>query len=256
MWLCSPETAAAAALAGVITDPRTLEDSHGITYARPAMPERFARIDDMLQAPLPPEEVAQVELVKGPNISTLPEFTPIEDDLRVPALLVMGDDVSTDEIMPAGSRVLPFRSNIPAISEFSFSRIDETYAERAKGGTRGHVVVAGENYGQGSSREHAVIAPRHLGLRAVIATSFARIHWQNLANFGILALEFADPSDLAQVSTGDMVVLDGIHAALKGGRELTARIGDRDVELRHRLSPRQVEMVLSGGRIPLTARTM
>ena len=256
VWLCSPETAAAAALTGVITDPRTLEDSHGITYPRPAMPERFARIDDMLQAPLPPEEAAQVELVKGPNISTLPEFTPIEDDLRVPALLVMGDDVSTDEIMPAGSRVLPFRSNIPRIAEFSFTRIDETYPQRAKEAEAGHVVIAGENYGQGSSREHAVIAPRHLGLRAVIATSFARIHWQNLANFGILALEFDDPADHDGIEVGAEVVLEGIHAALRAGTALTARIGGKDVGLHHRLSPRQVDMVLAGGRIPLTAQDL
>ena len=256
VWLCSPETAAAAALTGVITDPRTLEDSHGITYPRPAMPERFARIDDMLQAPLPPEEAAQVELVKGPNISTLPEFTPIEDDLRVPALLVMGDDVSTDEIMPAGSRVLPFRSNIPRIAEFSFTRIDETYPQRAKEAEAGHVVIAGENYGQGSSREHAVIAPRHLGLRAVIATSFARIHWQNLANFGILALEFDDPADHDGIEVGAEVVLEGIHASLRAGTALTARIGGKDVGLHHRLSPRQVDMVLAGGRIPLTAQDL
>lgn len=256
VWLCSPETAAAAALAGVITDPRTLEDSHGITYARPAMPERYARIDDMLQAPLPPEEAARVELVKGPNISTLPDFTPIEDDLRVPALLVMGDDVSTDEIMPAGSRVLPFRSNIPKIAEFSFTRIDETYPQRAKEAEAGHVVIAGENYGQGSSREHAVIAPRHLGLRAVIAQSFARIHWQNLANFGILALEFDDPADHDGIEAGAEVVLEGIHAALRAGNALTARIGGRDIGLHHRLSPRQVDMVLAGGRIPLTAKDL
>ncbi|GAP78175.1 aconitate hydratase [Brachybacterium sp. SW0106-09] len=256
MWLCSPETAAAAALTGVITDPRTLEDSHGITSPRPAMPERFARIDDMLQAPLPPEEAAQVELVKGPNISTLPESTPIEDDLRVPALLVMGDDVSTDEIMPAGSRVLPFRSNIPRIAEFSFTRIDETYPQRAKEAEAGHVVIAGENDGQGSSREHAVIAPRHLGLRAVIATSFARIHWQNLANFGILALEFDDPADHDGIEVGAEVVLEGMHAALRAGTALTARIGGKDLRLHHRLSPRQVDMVLAGGRIPLTAQDL
>ena len=256
VWLCSPETAAAAALTGRITDPRTLAESHDITYPRPSLPERFSTIEDMLQAPLPEEEAREVELVKGPNISSLPEFTPVEDHVEAPALLVMGDDVSTDEIMPAGSRVLPYRSNIPKIAEFSFTRIDDTYPERAKGADGGHVVVAGENYGQGSSREHAVIAPRYLGLVAVIAQSFARIHWQNLTNFGVLPLEFADPTDLDAVSVDDVVVLDGLHEALRAGRELTATIGGREVGLRHRMSDRQVDMVLAGGRIPLTAKNL
>ena len=156
--------------------------------------------------------------------------------------------------MPAGSRVLPFRSNIPKIADFSFTRIDEDYPERAKGADGGHVVVAGENYGQGSSREHAVIAPRYLGLRAVIAKSFARIHWQNLANFGILALEFDDPADHDAIQQGDEVVIDSVRDALRAGRAVTATIGGREVALHHRLSPRQVDMVLAGGRIPLTAQ--
>ncbi len=256
VWLCSPETAAAAALTGKITDPRTLADSHGLTYTRPTMPQRYTTIDAMLQAPLPEEEARRVELVKGPNISSLPDFAPIEDRVEVPALLVMGDDVSTDEIMPAGSQVLPYRSNIPKIAEFSFVRIDESYPERAKG-VDGHVVIAGENYGQGSSREHAVIAPRYLGLVAVIAKSFARIHWQNLANFGVLPLEFADASDHDGISVEDVVMLEGVHEALRSGRrELIATIGGREVPVHHRLSERQVDMVLAGGRIPLTAQAL
>ena len=254
VWLCSPETAAAAALTGRINDPRPLAGSHGLAYPRPTMPTRYSTLDAMLQPPLPPEEAQRVELVKGPNISSLPEFSPLEDDLALPALLVMGDNVSTDEIMPAGSRVLPFRSNIPKIADFSFTRIDEDYPERAKGADGGHVVVAGENYGQGSSREHAVIAPRYLGLRAVIAKSFARIHWQNLANFGILALEFDDPADHDAIQQGDEVVIDSVRDALRAGRAVTATIGGREVALHHRLSPRQVDMVLAGGRIPLTAQ--
>jgi aconitate hydratase len=254
VWLCSPETAAAAALTGRITDPRTLADDPGISYPRPTMPERYSSVADMLVPPLEKDEATQVQLVKGPNISSLPDFEPLEDRLDVPALLVMGDNVSTDEIMPAGSRVLPYRSNIPKIAEFSFSRIDDTYPERAKAADGGHVVIGGENYGQGSSREHAVIAPHYLGLRAVIAKSFARIHWQNLANFGILPLEFDDPADHDAVSQGDQVVIDGLRDALRAGNEVTATIGGREVPLHHRLSDRQVEMVLAGGRIPLTAR--
>jgi aconitate hydratase len=256
VWLCSPETAAAAALTGRITDPRSLTDSLGIPAPKPQLPEAFTRIEDMLQPPLPAEDARRVELVKGPNISSLPEFSPIDDDLRAPVVLVMGDDVSTDEIMPAGSRVLPYRSNIPKISEFTFTRIDPDYPARAAEtkDAGGHVVIAGKNYGQGSSREHAVIAPRYLGLKAVLAVSFARIHWQNLANFGILALEFDDPEDHDRISAGDVVEIDGIHGALGAGTSLTARIGDREIAVHHRLSPRQVEMVLAGGRIPLAAR--
>ncbi|WP_313815441.1 aconitate hydratase [Citricoccus sp.] len=253
VWLCSPETAAAAALTGRITDPRTLADSFGITFPRPQMPERFAVMDEMLLPPLPPEEAARVHLVKGPNISALPAFDPLGDRLSAPVVLVMGDDVSTDEIMPAGSRVLPYRSNIPKISEFTFTRLDPDYPANAAA-VGAHVVVAGKNYGQGSSREHAVIAPRYLGLKAVIAQSFARIHWQNLANFGILALEFEDPADLENLSKGDTVVIEGIHEALRRGRSMAASIGGREVALRHRLSDRQVEMVLAGGRIPLAAQ--
>ncbi|WHS35867.1 aconitate hydratase [Auritidibacter ignavus] len=254
VWLCSPETAAAAALTGRITDPRTLADSHGISYPRPEMPESFSTFDAMLLAPLPEDQAREVELVKGPNISSLPDFDPLPDTVELPVLLVMDDDVSTDEIMPAGSRVLPYRSSIPRISDFCFERIDATYPQRAQQQQGGHAVIGGENYGQGSSREHAVVAPRYLGLRVVIAKSFARIHWQNLANFGILPLEFADPADHDAVNQDDVLVLDGLHEALKNGSELTATIGERQVRLRHRLSDRQVQMVIAGGRIPMTAQ--
>jgi aconitate hydratase len=209
----------------------------------------------MLVAPLDAAEAVQQQLAKGSNISSLPDPEPLPDSLRVPVLLKLGDDISTDEISPAGARALPYRSNIPKLAEFTFGAVDEDYPQRARDAGP-HVVVAGNNYGQGSSREHAAITPRYLGLAAVIAKSFARIHWQNLANFGVLALEFADPDDYDAIEQGDVLELDELHETLSVSREITARnvSQDRSMRLRHRLSPRQVEAVLAGGRIPLLAR--
>jgi hypothetical protein len=156
------------------------------------LPERASVNTAMLEAPLPPEQALAQELVKGPNIASLPAFPQLAERIEAPVLLKVGDDVSTDEISPAGARALPLRSNIPKLAEFTFTPIDPDYPRRAAELTHGsgHVVIGGHNYGQGSSREHAAITARYLSLHAVIAKSFARIHWQNLANFGILALEF------------------------------------------------------------------
>ncbi len=246
VYLVSPETAVAAALTGEITDPRSL----GISAPDVCLPEHFTVDDSAILAPASPEEAPGVEVLRGPNIKSCPAGQPIPDSMTLPVGLKVGDNITTDHIMPAGAKILPYRSNIPKLSAFCFEVCDKDFAARAKA-LGESVVIGGGNYGQGSSREHAALVPLYLGVRAVIAKSFARIHAANLINAGILPLCFADPADYDRLAQGDELELCDIHTGLVSG-EFTLRVHGESIRLYGSFSERQRAVLLAGGLLNYT----
>jgi aconitate hydratase len=242
VYLTSPEVCVACAVTGKITDPRDLGEYPNIPW-----PDKFVVDDSGIVSPAQPSEADRVIVSRGPNIRPLPLRQRMENTLSGEVLIRVGDNVSTDAIMPAGAKILPLRSNIPAISEYVFYWLDPDFAKRAKE-KQGGFIVGGENYGQGSSREHAALAPMYLGVRAVMAKSFARIHRANLINFGILPLEFQNDSDFELLAQGRLLSIENIADSLKKGASAIEAIAGSDrIAFKVDLTPRQRQVMLSGG---------
>ena len=248
VYLVSPECAAASAIAGIFKDPTELSGSVNIE-----MPEYFKICDNLIDMPASPEEAESLTVERGPNIKPIPKGAPPAEDLSVKVALKVGDNITTDHIMPAGTKVLPYRSNIPKLSEFCFTVCDTDFPERAKS-LGASIIVGGHNYGQGSSREHAAMVPQYLGIKALVAKSFARIHVANLINFGIVPFTLTNEEDYEKIAEGDNILIEGFKSAVKGSSVATLKNLTQGLEIPLTLSltERQRAILLAGGMLEYT----